>query len=73
MGECEAELQRVLMNLYFKMLQENNFMPGAICLYAEGVLSSSPSYYSGSAPDRGKAPILLTGFRAIPQRQGIAF
>jgi hypothetical protein len=37
MGECEKELQQILMNLYFKMLQENEFFPGAICFYADGV------------------------------------
>jgi hypothetical protein len=37
MGECEKELQQKLMSLYFTMLQENDFTPGAICFYADGV------------------------------------
>jgi hypothetical protein len=37
MGECEKELQQILMGLYFKMLKENDFSPGAICFYADGV------------------------------------
>jgi hypothetical protein len=37
MGECEKELQQKLMSLYFTMLQENEFFPGAICFYADGV------------------------------------
>jgi hypothetical protein len=37
MGECEEELQQKLMGIYFKMLQENQFTPGAICFYADGV------------------------------------
>jgi hypothetical protein len=37
MGECEKELQQKLMSLYFTMLKENEFFPGAICFYADGV------------------------------------
>ena len=37
MGECEKELQQILIGLYFKMLKENEFVPGAICFYADGV------------------------------------
>jgi hypothetical protein len=37
MGECEKDLQQILIGLYFKMLRENEFVPGAICFYADGV------------------------------------
>jgi intracellular sulfur oxidation DsrE/DsrF family protein len=37
MGEGEVELQHKLLGIYFKMLRENEFLPGAICFYADGV------------------------------------
>jgi selenium metabolism protein YedF len=37
MGEGEKELQQILMSIYFKMLKENDFTPGAICFYGDGV------------------------------------
>jgi hypothetical protein len=37
MGECEKELQQKLMSIYFMMIEENEFVPGAICFYADGV------------------------------------
>jgi intracellular sulfur oxidation DsrE/DsrF family protein len=37
MGECEKELQQILINLYFMLLQENELYPGAICFYGDGV------------------------------------
>jgi hypothetical protein len=37
MGDCEKELQQTLIGLYFKMLKENQFFPGALCFYADGV------------------------------------
>jgi hypothetical protein len=37
MGECEEALQKKLISLYFTMLDENEFLPGAICFYADGV------------------------------------
>jgi hypothetical protein len=37
MGEGEKDLQQMLIGIYFKMLKENEFTPGAICFYADGV------------------------------------
>jgi intracellular sulfur oxidation DsrE/DsrF family protein len=37
MGECEKELQQILINLYFMLLQEKEMLPGSICFYADGV------------------------------------
>jgi hypothetical protein len=37
MGQCEEALQKTLMDIYLKMLQENQFAPGAICFYGDGV------------------------------------
>ena len=37
MGDAEPELQLKLVTTYFKLLDENNILPAAICFYAEGV------------------------------------
>jgi hypothetical protein len=37
MGEAEEALQQRLLNTYFTMLHANEFYPGAICFYADGV------------------------------------
>jgi hypothetical protein len=37
MGEAEAALQQKLMSIYLTMLGENEFLPGAICFYADAV------------------------------------
>jgi hypothetical protein len=37
MGDGEEALQQKLIGVYFKMLLENEFIPGAICFYADGV------------------------------------
>ncbi len=37
MGEAEEALQQKLLNVYLTMLKENDFTPGAICFYADGV------------------------------------
>ena len=37
MGEAEKELQQKLVTTYFKLLDENNILPAAICFYTEGV------------------------------------
>lgn len=37
MGEAEPELQLKLITTYFKLLDENNLLPAAICFYASGV------------------------------------
>ena len=37
MGEAEPELQLKLMRTYFKLLDENNILPAAICFYTNGV------------------------------------
>ncbi len=37
MGEAEPELQHKLITTYFKLLDENNLLPAAICFYANGV------------------------------------
>jgi len=45
MGLADEALQHKLLNLYLKMLGENEFTPGAICFYADGVrmvLEGSP-------------------------------
>jgi hypothetical protein len=37
MGDAEPELQQKLITTYFKLLDENEILPAAICLYASGV------------------------------------
>src|SRR4030042_2654334 len=37
MGEAEQALQHKLISTYFKLLDEHNILPGAICFYTEGV------------------------------------
>lgn len=37
MGDAEPALQQKLITTYFKLLDENNLLPAAICFYAEGV------------------------------------
>lgn len=46
MGEADPELQAKLIATYFKLLDESDSLPGAICFYAEGVqlvVSGSPA------------------------------
>ncbi len=37
MGEADPELQTKLISTYFRLLDESDTLPGAICFYAEGV------------------------------------
>lgn len=37
MGDAEPALQQKLITIYFKLLDENNILPAAICFYADGV------------------------------------
>jgi intracellular sulfur oxidation DsrE/DsrF family protein len=37
MGEADSALQLKLITTYFKLLDENNILPAAICFYTEGV------------------------------------
>jgi hypothetical protein len=37
MGEAEPALQQKLICTYFKLLDENNILPAAICFYTDGV------------------------------------
>jgi hypothetical protein len=37
MGDGEPELQKKLISTYFKLLDENNILPAAICFYTNGV------------------------------------
>lgn len=37
MGDAEPELQLKLITTYFKLLDENNILPAAICFYTNGV------------------------------------
>ncbi len=37
MGHAGPELQLKLMETYFKLLVENDYLPAAICLYTDGV------------------------------------
>ena len=37
MGEAEPALQHKLITTYLKLLDENNILPAAICIYANGV------------------------------------
>ncbi len=38
MGDADATLQQKLISTYFKLLDENNILPAAICFYTNGVL-----------------------------------
>lgn len=45
MGSAEPELQLKLITTYFKLLDEHNILPAAICFYTDGVkltVSGSP-------------------------------
>ncbi|MFM8322175.1 MAG: DsrE family protein [Chloroflexota bacterium] len=45
MGHAEPELQIKLIGTYFKLLDEHNILPAAICFYTDGVrlvIDSSP-------------------------------
>jgi intracellular sulfur oxidation DsrE/DsrF family protein len=45
MGDAGTELQVKLASTYFKLLDENNILPAAICFYTDGVklvVESSP-------------------------------
>jgi hypothetical protein len=37
MGDAEPELQQKLITTYFKLLDENQILPAAICFYTHGV------------------------------------
>ncbi len=37
LGEAEPALQQKLAGTYFKLLDENNILPAAICFYTDGV------------------------------------
>jgi sulfur relay (sulfurtransferase) complex TusBCD TusD component (DsrE family) len=37
LGEAEPALQQKLAGVYFKLLDENNILPAAICFYTDGV------------------------------------
>lgn len=37
MGDAEPELQLKLISTYFKLLDEHNILPAAICFYTDGV------------------------------------
>ncbi len=37
MGSAEPALQLQLINTYFKLLDESNTLPAAICFYTDGV------------------------------------
>lgn len=37
MGDAEPTLQQKLITTYFKLLDENNILPAAICFYTSGV------------------------------------
>ena len=37
LGEAEPALQQKLVSAYFKLLDENNILPAAICFYTDGV------------------------------------
>ena len=37
MGDAEPALQQKLITTYFKLLDENNILPAAICFYTNGV------------------------------------
>jgi hypothetical protein len=37
MGQADPELQVRLISTYFKLLDEHNILPAAICFYTEGV------------------------------------
>jgi selenium metabolism protein YedF len=37
MGKAEIELQHKLIGTYFKLINESDYLPAAICFYTEGV------------------------------------
>ena len=64
MGEAEPELQLKLAGTYFKLLNENDLLPAAICFYTDGVklaVKDSPVLESlKSLADKGVRLILCS-------------
>ena len=64
MGEAEPELQLKLAGTYFKLLNENDLLPAAICFYTDGVklaVEDSPVLESlKSLADKGVRLILCS-------------
>ena len=64
MGEAEPELQLRLAGTYFKLLNENDLLPAAICFYTDGVklaVEDSPVLESlKSLADKGVRLILCS-------------
>ena len=75
MGDAEPALQQKLITTYFKLLDENNILPAAICFYADGVrlvVEDSPVLASlQSLEDKGVRLILCStclGFYNLIER-----
>jgi hypothetical protein len=64
MGEAEPELQLKLAGTYFKLINENDLLPAAICFYTDGVklaVEDSPVLESlKSLADKGVRLILCS-------------
>jgi hypothetical protein len=62
MGEAEPELQLKLAGTYFKLLDENNLLPAAICFYTDGVkltVEDSPVLESLKSLESKKVRLIL--------------
>jgi len=64
MGDADPELQKKLITTYFKLLDEHQILPAAICFYTEGVhlvVEGSPVLDSlKSLEDKGVRLILCS-------------
>lgn len=62
MGQAEPELQAKLISTYFKLLDENNILPAAICFYTDGVklaVEDSPVLESLRSLESKKVRLIL--------------
>lgn len=62
MGTAEPELQIKLASTYFKLLDENNILPAAICFYTDGVklvVEGSPVLDSLKSLESKKVRLIL--------------
>ena len=62
MGDAEPELQIKLASTYFKLLDEINILPAAICFYADGVklvVEGSPVLDSLKSLESKKVRLIL--------------
>ncbi len=62
MGDAELELQQKLVVTYFKLLDENDILPAAVCFYTDGVrlaVEGSPALETLKSLERKGVRLIL--------------